>query len=262
MSRIETVFKNLDRAALVTFITAGDPDYDTSLNVLKALPEAGADIIELGMPFTDPVADGPTIQAAGLRALEGGANMKRTLQMVREFRESNSNTPIVLMGYYNPVMAYGVEKFVGDAGAAGIDGLIVVDLPPEESEELQNLLKNTSIDLIRLVTPTTKGDRLQKILQGAGGFLYYVSITGITGAAKADLGAIEPHIAEIKSKTDLPVAIGFGIKTPEDVSNFAKIGDAVVVGSAIVNTIANDIKNADPAPVVKQVAALAGGLKS
>lgn len=237
MSRIEQTFAKLERPALVTFITAGDPDLDTSLEMLKALPTAGADIIELGMPFTDPVADGPTIQAAGIRALENGANMNRTLQMVRAFRKTNNETPIVLMGYANPLFAYGYKAFAKDAADAGIDGLIIVDIPPEEDKDLRDALEGHDIDLIRLITPTTDETRLEKLLESASGFLYYVSITGVTGAAKADMSAIAPHIEKIKSKTDLPVAIGFGVRTPEDAANMGKIADGVVVGSAIVTAL-------------------------
>ena len=238
MSRIATLFKTLDRSALVTFITAGDPDHAASLEVLKSLPEVGADIIELGMPFTDPMADGPAIQHASERALEAGASMNQTLDMVREFRKDNADTPLVLMGYINPIFIYGIEKFAKDAAEAGVDGLIIVDLPPEEDAELRGAAKAHGLDLIRLITPTTDETRLEKLLEGASGFLYYVSITGVTGAASADLSAIEPHIQEIKTKTDLPVAIGFGVKTPQDVQNMAKIADAVVVGPAIVQNMA------------------------
>ncbi len=258
MSRIENTFKALNRPALITFIMAGDPDVKTSLEILKALPGAGADIIELGMPFTDPMADGPTIELAGGRALQAGASMKQTLEMVREFRTGNTDTPIVLMGYYNPVMQYGVETFMNDAADAGIDGLIIVDLPPEEAEEAQNAAKEKNIDIIRLITPTTTKERLPKILEGASGFLYYVSITGVTGAASADLSAIKPHIEDIKRETDLPVAIGFGIKTPEDAAEMGKIADGVVVGSSIVQTIA-DKQSAEA--VFGQVQALSSALK-
>lgn len=242
MSRIEQTFthcKSAGRKALITFITAGDPDYETSLSVLKSLPASGADIIELGMPFADPGADGPVIQLANQRALKGGATMLRTLEMVRAFRAENQNTPIVLMGYFNPLMAYGLEKFAKDATTAGVDGLIIVDLPPEEDAELRGLCKASGLDLIRLITPTSDKARLGKLLEGVSGFLYYVSITGVTGTAKADLNALKPHIEEIRKLTKLPIAIGFGIKTPDDAARMAQIGDAVVVGSAIVQTIEN-----------------------
>lgn len=240
MSRLETKFKALaeqNRKALVTFIMAGDPDAERSLNVLKALPEAGADVIELGMPFTDPAADGLTIQLAGQRALESGMTLRKTLQMVRDFREGNDTTPIVFMGYANPIFSYGFDAFAKDAAEAGVDGLIIVDLPPEEDQDLRAAANGNGIDMIRLITPTTTGARLDKVLDGASGFLYYVSITGVTGTAKADVSALKPHIDEIKSKTDLPLAIGFGIKTPEDAKAMAAIGDAVVVGSSIVDKI-------------------------
>ena len=244
MSRIEKTFAALDHPALITFIMAGDPDAKVSLEVLKSLPEAGADIIELGMPFTDPMADGPTIELAGGRALKAGASMKQTLQMVKDFREGNTDTPIVLMGYFNPVLQYGIETFANDASEAGVDGLIIVDLPPEEADETLAAAKSKGLDIIRLITPTTTKERLPKILDGASGFLYYVSITGVTGAASADLSKIGPHIEEIKSQTDLPIAIGFGIKTPEDAAQFSKIGDAIVVGSSIVQTIADQKEKA------------------
>jgi tryptophan synthase alpha chain len=256
MTRIASTFESIkaqNRAALVTFIMANDPDYDTALAAMTALPGAGADIIELGMPFTDPAADGTVIQNAGLRALSAGGCMKSTFQMVRDFRETNTDTPIVLMGYTNPVLTYGFEAFINDASDAGIDGLIIVDLPPEESAELNALASAKGIDLIRLLTPTTDEKRLGKLLKGAGGFLYYVSITGVTGSAKADLSAIEPHIKMIKSHTDLPVAIGFGIKTPADVKTFAALADGVVVGSSLVQSL-NDNGVEDAAKLVTSLA--------
>lgn len=235
MSRIEKKFKSLDRCALVTFIMAGDPSIEESLAVLKGLPEAGADIIEIGMPFTDPAADGISIQRAGQRALKAGATMKSTLQMVRDFRSDNDDTPIVLMGYANPIYAYGLEAFAKDASEAGVDGLIIVDLPPEEDSELRRFTDQFGLDMIRLVTPVTDEARLPTVLEGASGFLYYVSITGVTGTAKANLDDLKPHIAQIKAQSDLPIAIGFGIKTPGDAQAMASLGDAVVVGSAIVD---------------------------
>lgn len=240
MSRIETTFskcKSEGRKALITFITAGDPDKDTSLEVLKSLPAAGADIIELGMPFADPGADGPVIQLANQRALKSGANMHQTLDMVRAFRAENQGTPIVLMGYFNPLLAYGPDKFTSDAHAAGVDGLIIVDLPPEEDKELRGHCQKTGLDLIRLITPTSDETRLPILLEGVSGFLYYVSITGVTGAAKPDLNILKPHIDTIRKHTDLPIAVGFGIKTPEDAAHMSQICDGVVVGSTIVNTI-------------------------
>lgn len=243
MSRIETTFKALNRPALISFITAGDPDYAQSLSAMKALAAGGTDIIELGMPFTDPMADGPAIQLASERALKAGASMKTTLQMVRDFRADNHDTPIVLMGYYNPVLQYGLEAFAKDASEAGADGLIIVDIPPEEADPLLSAIKPYELDLIRLITPTSDETRLPKLLNGASGFLYYVSITGVTGTAQADSQAVAAHINTIKQSTDLPVAIGFGIKTADDVKRFAAIGDAVVVGSALVQTVADNAGN-------------------
>lgn len=263
MNRIEKRLESLKRPALVTFITAGDPDHGKSLEILKALPGAGADIIELGMPFTDPMADGPVIDLASQRALKGGANMQKTLGMVREFRKNDADTPIILMGYINPVHAYGLEKFGKDASAAGVDGLIIVDLPPEESAAVEGVCAKTGLNLIRLVTPTTDENRLKILLRGAGGFLYYVSITGVTGAKKADLSEIAPHIAAIQKQSGMKVAIGFGIKTPEDARAMAEIGDAVVVGSSIVQTIADYRDSPDLTQRVSaQVTDLAAALKT
>lgn len=261
MSRIETTFKALDRPALISFITSGDPDYPCSLAAMKALADNGADIIELGMPFTDPMADGPAIQLASQRALAAGATMKGTLQMVRDFRATNQSTPIVLMGYYNPVLQYGLEAFARDAAQAGVDGLIIVDIPPEEADPLLAAIAPYDLDLIRLLTPTSDEKRLPKLLDGASGFLYYVSITGVTGTAQADAAQVGAHIRSIKQSTALPVAIGFGIKTPEDVRKFAQIGDAVVVGSALVQTIADHGQAPDLAEKMgSQVQALASAL--
>lgn len=244
VSRIERRFATLkdeNRSALITFTTAGDPDYDTALNILKGLPAAGADIIELGMPFSDPMADGPAIQAGSIRALKGGQTTRKTLQMVREFRKDDQDTPIILMGYYNPVYIYGVECFLEEALEAGVDGLIIVDLPPEEDIELAIPCKKIGMGCIHLATPTTDADRLKKILTHASGFLYYVSIAGVTGTAEPDLGPVEAAVTMIRQQSQLPIAVGFGIKTPENVRNFAKFSDAVVVGSAIVNIIAANI---------------------
>ncbi len=260
MSRIEKIFAALERPALITFITAGDPDYETSVEILLQLPEGGADIIELGMPFSDPMADGPVIQAASQRALAADGDMKQTLKMVQQFRGKNDETPIVLMGYFNPVMVYGVQQFAQDATASGVDGVILVDLPPEEDGELQEAAKENGLDIIRLITPTTDEQRLKTLLNGASGFLYYVSITGVTGAAKADMSKLKPHIEQIKKHTDLPIAIGFGIKTPDDAVQMGQIGDGVVVGSAIVQTIANTDKNEAAQAVTAQVKALSEGL--
>lgn len=239
-TRIDTRFAALKaegRPGLVTFVTAGDPDGETSLAILKALPEAGADVIELGVPFTDPMADGPAIQAAGLRALKGGQTLKKTLAMVEAFRAGDAETPIVLMGYYNPIYIYGVPRFLEDAKAAGVDGLIVVDLPPEEDDELCLPALAAGLDFIRLATPTTDDKRLPTVLKHTAGFVYYVSITGITGAATPDADLVGKAVSRIKSHTPLPVAVGFGVKTPEQASAIAKGADAVVVGSALVDMV-------------------------
>ncbi len=242
MSRLETRFAELKqqgRAALVTFVTAGDPDYATSLAILKGLPAAGADVIELGMPFTDPMADGPAIQLANLRALAGKQNMLKTLQMVREFRTQDQTTPLVLMGYFNPIHHYGVPRFVEDALAAGVDGLIVVDLPPEHNEDLCDPAQAAGIDFIRLTTPTTDDKRLPVVLNGSSGFVYYVSVAGVTGAGSATLEHVEQAIARLKRHTELPVCVGFGIRTPEQAAAIARLTEGVVVGSALVDQIAN-----------------------
>jgi tryptophan synthase alpha chain len=238
--RIERRFAALhkeDRAALVTFTMAGDPDHETSIAILKALPQAGADVIELGMPFTDPMADGPAIQVAGLRARHAGANMKKTLAAVREFRKADAATPLVLMGYYNPIYIYGVEKFLADAKAAGVDGLIVVDLPPEEDAELCLPAMKAGINFIRLATPTTDDKRLPTVLKNTSGFVYYVSITGITGAAAPDPGTVKSAVARIKRHTKLPVCVGFGVRTAEQARAIAQGADGVVVGSALVEAV-------------------------
>jgi tryptophan synthase alpha chain len=225
------------RAGLVTFVTAGDPDHDTSLAILNALPKAGIDLIEIGVPFTDPMADGPAIQAAGLRALRGGQTLKKTLAMVRDFRKSDADTPIVLMGYYNPIYVYGVERFLPDAIAAGVDGLIVVDLPPEEDEELCLPALKAGLAFIRLASPTTDDKRLPTVLKHTSGFVYYISITGITGAAIPDPNRVMAAVARIKHHTKLPIAVGFGVKTAEQARAIARGADAVVVGSALVETV-------------------------
>jgi tryptophan synthase alpha chain len=243
-SRIDRRFAALKaegRKALVTFVTAGDPDYAASQAILFGLPKAGADIIELGMPFSDPMADGPAVQASSLRALKAGQTMRRTLELVREFRARDQDTPIVLMGYYNPIYVYPRERFVDDAIAAGVDGLIVVDLPPEADEELCLPAAERGLSFIRLATPTTDADRLPAVLANTSGFLYYVSITGITGAAAPDVGAVHAHVARIKKSTPLPVAVGFGIKTPEQARAIAAGADGVVVGSALVEAIRNSL---------------------
>lgn len=241
MSRLQNRFAELkaeNRAALVTFITAGDPDYATSLSILKGLPEAGADVIELGMPFTDPMADGPAIQLANIRALAGKQGMQQTLQMVREFRVGNQSTPLVLMGYYNPIFVYGVERFIADAKEAGVDGLIVVDLPPEHNDELCEPAQSAGMDFIRLTTPTTDDDRLPTVLAGSSGFVYYVSVAGVTGAGAATMDHVEEAVARLRRHTDLPLCIGFGIRTPQHAAEVAKRAEGAVVGSALIDKIA------------------------
>jgi tryptophan synthase alpha chain len=242
MTRITQTFAQLkeqNRKGLVTFVMGGDPDFDTSVEILKSLPHAGADLIEIGMPFSDPAADGPVIQEAGLRALQAGMTLIKTIDIVRLFREENQTTPIILMGYSNPIHAYGEEAFFSDFGAAGVEGVIHVDTPPEEGAPLVSFASKYNVDLIRLATPTTSLDRLDKVIDGASGFLYYVSIAGVTGTASADTVKVARHIKDLKTKTDLPIAVGFGIKTPDDVRSMSEISDAVVVGSALVNTIKN-----------------------
>lgn len=256
MSRLQSRFaalKQENRAALVTFVTAGDPDYATSLEILKGLPAAGADVIELGMPFTDPMADGPAIQLANIRALGNGQNLAKTLQMVREFRTTNQDTPLVLMGYYNPIFCYGVERFVADAKEAGVDGLIVVDLPPEHNDELCDPAQAAGIDFIRLTTPTTDDARLPTVLNGSSGFVYYVSVAGVTGAGAASMDQVEEAVARLRRHTDLPLCIGFGIRTPEHAAEIAKRADGAVVGSALIDRIA---KAASPAEAVSGVLGL------
>ena len=256
------------RAALVTFVMAGDPDYEHSLAILKAVPAAGADVIELGMPFTDPMADGPAIQAAGLRAFKSGQNMNRTLALVREFRATDGTTPIVLMGYYNPIYVYGIDKFLADAKGAGVDGLIVVDLPPEEDQELCLPAREAGLNFIRLATPTTDDKRLPAVLRNTSGFIYYVSITGITGAAAPDSGKVAQAVARIKRHTKLPVCVGFGVRTAEQARAIARDADGVVVGSALVEAVraslASDGKPtaATAKSVADLVRALAAGVRS
>jgi len=239
--RIQRRFAKLSeegRAGLVAFVTAGDPAPDTSLAILKGLPDAGADLIEIGMPFTDPMADGPAIQASSLRALAAGQNMTGTLAMVRDFRADDADTPLILMGYYNPIHCYGVERFLTDAREAGVDGLIVVDLPPEEDVELCEPALAAGVNFVRLITPTTDDKRLPTVMRNTSGFVYYVSITGITGTAAASDTAIADAVARLKRSTDLPVAVGFGITSPKQAASVARVADAAVVGSAIVNRIA------------------------
>ena len=259
MSRIDTTFARLKtegRKAFVSYIMGGDPDFDTALAVMQGLPAAGVDVIELGVPFTDPMADGPTIQLAGQRALAGGQTLEKTLEMVRRFREGDTDTPIVLMGYYNPIYNRGVERFLADARAAGVDGLIVVDLPPEEDSELCLPAQAAGLNFIRLATPTTDDHRLPTVLRNTSGFVYYVSITGITGAAAPKPADVAPEVARIKAATDLPVIVGFGISTPEAARDIAAIADGCVVGSGIVKLIGEG-RPADE--VLAYVAALAEG---
>ncbi|MBK5947845.1 tryptophan synthase subunit alpha [Rhodobacter veldkampii DSM 11550] len=259
MTRIDDTFARLraeGKKAFVAYIMAGDPDLETSLAVMRGLPAAGVDIIELGMPFTDPMADGLTIQLAGQRALDGGQTLQKTLDMVAEFRKGDATTPVVMMGYYNPIYSRGVDRFLADAKAAGIDGLIVVDLPPEEDVELCIPAQAAGINFIRLATPTTDNKRLPKVMQNTSGFVYYVSITGITGAAAAEAADVGPEVARIKAATDLPVIVGFGITTPEAAERIAGVADGCVVGSAIVKLVG---EGRPVAEVLARVAELAAG---
>jgi tryptophan synthase alpha chain len=270
-TRIDARFADLageGRAGLVTFLMAGDPDPETSLAIVKALPQAGADVVEIGMPFTDPMADGPAIQAAGLRALRAGQNMVKTLELVRRFRRGDDATPIVLMGYYNPIYIYGVERFLADAVAAGVDGLIVVDLPPEEDTELCLPALAAGLNFIRLATPTTDDKRLPAVLANTSGFVYYVSITGITGAAAPDAGRVAQAVARIKRHTSLPVAVGFGVRDAASAAAIARGAEAVVVGSALVERVRTSLDaggkaTPDTVPsVVALVAELAAGVRN
>lgn len=256
--------KAAGRPALVTYFMGGDPDYQTSLEIMKALPGAGADVIELGAPFSDPMADGPAIQLAGQRALKGGQSMKKTLQMAREFRKGDDTTPIVIMGYYNPVYVYGVERFLDDALEAGIDGLIIVDLPAEMDNELCIPARKRDINFIRLTTPTTDDKRLPKVLTNTSGFVYYVSMTGITGSALPDPSKIAGAVGRIKSQTDLPVCVGFGVKTAEHARLIGANADGVVVGTAIVNQVATslDKDGKASADTVQSVATFVRGLSA
>jgi tryptophan synthase alpha chain len=240
MSRIAERFAKLrreERAGLVTFTMAGDPDYATSLAIMRGLPKAGVDLIEIGVMFSDPMADGPAIQAAGLRAHKAGATVRRTLDMVAEFRRGDSETPVILMGYYNPIYIFGGERFCVEAKKAGVDGLIVVDLPPEEDHELRPFARANGLDVIRLATPTTDAARLPTVIEGASGFLYYVAVMGITGTKSAAIDQVSQSLARIRQSTDLPIAVGFGIKTPEQAAEVARVADAAVVGSALVDII-------------------------
>jgi tryptophan synthase alpha chain len=269
-TRIDRRFAELKtegRAALVTFLTAGDPDPETSLALVRALPAAGADVIELGMPFTDPMADGPAIQLSSQRALKAGQTLKKTLELVRAFRGSDDTTPLVLMGYYNPIYIYGVDRFLRDAKSAGVDGLIIVDLPPEEDEELCLPALKAGLNFIRLATPTTDDKRLPAVLANTSGFVYYVSITGITGAATPDAEKVAAAVARIKRHTKLPVAVGFGVRTAEQAAGIASGADGVVVGSALVSVLKGSLDPNDKATektvsgVVDLVAALARGVR-
>jgi tryptophan synthase alpha chain len=259
-TRIDTRFAELNeqgRSAFITFLMAGDPDIDTSLAIVKALPKAGADIIEIGMPFTDPMADGPAIQASGLRALKAGTTLKKTLALVRDFRVDDDATPIVLMGYYNPIYIYGVEKFIADAKIAGVDGLILVDLPAEEDDELCVPALAAGLSFIRLIPPTADDKRLSVVLENTSGFVYYVSITGITGSAAADIAAVTEAVARIKRHTRLPVCVGFGIRTPEAARAIAQNADGAVVGTALVDALRGSL-DAEGRATPKTVGAVAG----
>jgi tryptophan synthase alpha chain len=269
-SRIDRRFAELQRegrAALVTFTMAGDPDTRTSLAILKELPKAGADVIEIGMPFTDPMADGPAVQAAGLRALNAGQTMKKTLAVVRDFRKGDATTPIVLMGYYNPIYIYGVDKFLADAKSAGVDGLIVVDLPPEEDEELCLPALKAGVSFIRLATPTTDDKRLPTVLANTSGFVYYVSITGITGSAAPDADKVNAAVSRIKRHTGLPVVVGFGVRTAKQARALAEGAEGVAVGSALVGAVKDSLDKKGKATaktvkaVTKLVAELASGVR-
>lgn len=269
-SRIDARFAELarqGRSAFVTFVMAGDPDPATSLDILKALPEAGADVIEIGMPFTDPMADGPSIQAAGLRALKAGMTLKKTLEMVRGFRKDDDTTPLVLMGYYNPIYIYGVDKFLADAKTSGVDGLIIVDLPPEEDTELCLPAMKAGLNFIRLATPTTDDKRLPAVLANTSGFVYYVAITGITGSASADATVVGEAVARIKRHTRLPVCVGFGIRTPDAARAIAENANGAVVGTALVDALRGTLDAEDRATpktvgaVADLVSALAQGVR-
>jgi tryptophan synthase alpha chain len=269
-TRIDAKFAELRqqrRAALVTFVMAGDPDLATSLEIVKSLPGAGADVLEIGMPFTDPMADGPVIQAAGLRALKNGTTVKKTLKLVADFRETDQTTPVVLMGYYNPIYVYGVPDFLKEAKAVGVDGLLVVDAPPEEDAEICNPAREAGLNFIHLATPTTDDARLLKVLENASGFIYYVSLTGVTGAALADYSGVAEAVARIKRHTALPVAVGFGVKTAESAEAIAANADGVVVGTALVSALKGTLDEEDRASeqtvdaVNKLVAELSRGVR-
>lgn len=257
MSRIDAKFAELNgagRKAFVAYVMAGDPDYETSLEIVKGLPAAGVDVIELGLPFTDPMADGSTIQLAGQRALNGGMTLDQTLQIARELRKEDDTTPIVMMGYYNPIYSRGVDTFLAQAKEAGIDGLIIVDLPPEEDDELCIPAQRAGLNFIRLATPTTDEKRLPKVLQNTSGFVYYVSVTGTTGAAAAQASDVAPEVARIKAATELPVIVGFGVRDPKKAQEIAGVADGTVVGSAIVEKIGAGEPVADVLAFVKSLA--------
>lgn len=244
MQRLAKAFEALscsNRKALISFITAGDPDYQTSLEILKGLPQAGADIIELGMPFSDPMADGPAIQHASQRALRAGQTLRKTLDMVRAFRKTNASTPIVLMGYYNPIYVFPVDRFLSEAAEAGVDGLIVVDVPPEADDELCIPALKAGLNFIRLTAPTTNNERLKAVLANTSGFVYYVSIAGVTGTRAPDINTVAQNVARIKARTPLPVAVGFGVRTPEQAQAIASVADGVVVGSALVDALSQSL---------------------
>jgi tryptophan synthase alpha chain len=267
VSRIATRFAELKaagRAGFVTFVMGGDPNMAAFEEVLAGLPEAGADIIEIGMPFSDPMADGPAIQAAGLRALHAGTKLKHVIAAVARFREKDATTPIVLMGYYNPVFSYGIEAFTRDAAQAGVDGLILVDLPPEEAGEFLPSSQAAGLDLIRLTAPTSDDVRLPTVLKGASGFVYHVAIAGITGTRSADAADVGIAVERIRRHTDLPVAVGFGLRTPAQTAEIARIADGAVVGSAIVDTIARHLDRPESlaAAVHAQVRDLAAGVRA
>lgn len=268
IARRFAALKKEGRSGFITFTTAGDPDLETSAKILDGIAEAGADLIEIGVPFSDPMADGPAIQASSLRAIKGGMTLRKTLAMVAEFRKKDDDTPIVLMGYYNPIYIYGVDSFLTDAKKAGVDGLIVVDLPPEEETELCLPALNAGINFIYLTAPTTTDKRLPRVLEHASGFVYFVSITGITGTRTAKTTDVAGHVGRIRAQTDLPVAVGFGIRTPEQAAEIARVADAAVVGSALVDQItANLDDNGKPGPgtvdaVLNLVAALAQSVRN
>lgn len=263
MSRLAQKFSALKkegRTALISYVVAGDPNPEIGQQILEALPEAGVDIIELGIPFTDPMADGPTIQAADIRALASGMTVAKTLDMVRVFRQKDTHTPVVLMGYYNPVYIYGGARFAKDAAAAGVDGVLLVDLPPEEDSEIKGDLRAAGIDLIRLITPTSTGERLRKLVQDASGFLYYVSIAGVTGTSAIEVSSVAQRVNDIQKVSSLPIAVGFGIRSIEDAKAVSAVADGVVIGSAFVRIIEKTIENQIVNEVVRQVKAYADAL--